>query len=230
MADPTPETLGQLQAMQVRATRCSDDTFNLDHEVFDTVTQRPVDDIAQVTAQTDSVRRAFSQHFQDGSADIGPCCQAAASAHGPMCVRVSVRAGSANLAQIAAHFAGVAASLPVSLRLSVTLTQPSGARCTADDPDCGPVSYRHGCPDSLGYRRGGVRVPVSNVVNAPHPLAGYEGGVCQRDGECLVGGCGNHCVAAGSQSFTATCEAVPAFDEALCGCVQGACRWFVQPQ
>jgi len=62
------------------------------------------------------------------------------------------------------------------------------------------------------------------------PLRSHGGGSCTQDGECLVGGCGNHCMhwTFGGAHEGATCEGYDLPERTFCGCVEGACGWFTQ--
>jgi hypothetical protein len=116
---------------------------------------------------------------------------------------------------------------PHPIRVSVTPSLPVAPRCAADDPECGSIASGGICPEALGIRPGAGRTPISTAVNAGTDLRRYESGRCRSDGDCVIGGCGQHCVAAGSFGFASTCEGVGALDSAACGCVRGRCRWFV---
>jgi hypothetical protein len=107
-----------------------------------------------------------------------------------------------------------------SIELQVVLAGHLGPRCTPDDPACLPLPYQgepHFAPD--GPRHAGV-------------LASHSAGACSHDGECVVGGCGNHCMLweYGGANESATCEGYASTDSSpmFCGCVDGGCAWFTQ--
>ncbi len=104
------------------------------------------------------------------------------------------------------------------LELQVALEGNLGPRCTAEDPSCVPIPYEgHPRYDAGGARRAG-------------PLRTHGGGSCAHDGECVVGGCGNHCMhwTFGGAHEGATCEGYDLPERTFCGCVEGACGWFTQ--
>lgn len=103
------------------------------------------------------------------------------------------------------------------IEISIALSGQLGPRCEASDPACVPPSYEGGTYDPSRGRRAG-------------PLASHSAGACTHDGECMVMGCGNHCVSwdHGGANAAATCEGY-AFDQPIfCGCVEGSCAWFTQ--
>jgi hypothetical protein len=61
-------------------------------------------------------------------------------------------------------------------------------------------------------------------------LATYSGGACTRDADCMVKGCGNHCLSweQGGANEAATCEGY-SLPPTFCGCVERECGWFTQP-
>src|SRR5262245_3650880 len=48
---------------------------------------------------------------------------------------------------------------------------------------------------------------------------------CKQDSDCIVGGCGGEVCAA--EPVISTCQVLPRKPAGSCGCVEGACSWFV---
>lgn len=99
---------------------------------------------------------------------------------------------------------------------------PPMSRCEVRDPDCGPEAFRHSCVAEVGYQPGVSRRPFGG----PDPKR-----PCSFDGECVDSGCGYQCLSTrGSEATSYTCIGLPyedaRLDRALCGCVEGSCRWF----
>lgn len=102
------------------------------------------------------------------------------------------------------------------IELAVSLAGALGPRCAADDPACVPLAYDRGTSwTPRGDRR-------------PGPLPQYSGGECRHDGDCVVGGCGNHCMSwdHGGAHEGATCEGYSFREPVFCGCVDARCAWF----
>ena len=83
--------------------------------------------------------------------------------------------------------------------------------------DCDPIPY-DGTPyyDRDQGRKAGA-------------LPDYSSGACSRDADCMVKGCGNHCVSweQGGAHQAATCEGY-SMPSTFCGCVERECGWFTQ--
>ncbi|MFO0712204.1 MAG: hypothetical protein U0353_20305 [Sandaracinus sp.] len=103
------------------------------------------------------------------------------------------------------------------LELAVTLVGHEGPRCAPSDPRCQPLAYEGGDYDPARARHAG-------------PLATHSAGACDHDGDCMVMGCGNHCLSwqYGGAHEGATCEGYVFGEPVFCGCVEGACAWFTQ--
>jgi hypothetical protein len=103
------------------------------------------------------------------------------------------------------------------LEISIALGGQLGPRCEAEDPACVPPSYAGGTYDPSRGRHAG-------------PLASHSAGACTHDGDCMVMGCGNHCVSweYGGAHAGATCEGYALDQPIFCGCVEGTCAWFSQ--
>lgn len=102
--------------------------------------------------------------------------------------------------------------------LAIELAGRLGPRCDDGDPECVPIPYER---EARWSPRGGRR---------PGPLPEYSGGACEHDGECVVGGCGNHCMGwqYGGAHEAATCEGYALREPIYCGCVEHRCAWFEQ--
>jgi hypothetical protein len=113
------------------------------------------------------------------------------------------------------------------LGLSFMLSGAAGPRCTPEDPTCGPVPLGAGKSASPGDRCSNHRHPV-DPPSSP-AFRRFSRGSCAHDGECTIGGCGNRCTAWTEGNFISTCEGYRKIQEvpAYCGCVDGACTWFV---
>lgn len=183
----------------------------------------------QLVARTEALRAALVHERAAESAGVGICATAEGETlpQGAVCIRVDVRDDSARPDVIAQRFVGAARNGTTSFRLSFEFAPRMRARCAANDPDCAPLVGGGVCPEAIGIRPGAGRTAISTAVNAGVDLRRYESGRCRSDGDCVIGGCGQHCVAAGSPSFASTCEGIEALDAAACGCVRGRCRWFV---
>jgi hypothetical protein len=182
-----------------------------------------------LVARTDAIRLALSAERTMEVGGIGLCATAEGESlpQGTVCVRLGLRDESPRPDVIAQRFVEIARAGAHGLRLSFEYHPPMSARCAANDPDCSPIVSGNFCPEALGIRPGAGRTAISTAVNAGMDLRRYESGRCRSDGDCVLGGCGQHCVAIGSNSFASTCEGVSALDAAACGCVRGRCRWFV---
>lgn len=113
----------------------------------------------------------------------------------------------------------IAASRLAGMRLEVAveLGGSLGPRCQPGDRDCQPIAYQGGTYDRLGSR-------------IPGAFASHSAGACDHDGECMVMGCGNHCLLweYGGANEGATCEGYSFPRPIFCGCAEGECQWFTQ--
>jgi hypothetical protein len=183
----------------------------------------------QLVARTQELRVALVRESVAQSTGVGLCCTAPGESLPPsaLCVRIELSSGGVRPNAIAERFHDIARGTRYPLRLSIETRARVPPRCAADDPDCAPTTGDGLCPELLGIRHGVARTPISSALNVGVDLRAYEQGRCRHDGDCIVGGCGQHCVAAGTHGFASTCEGVPALESAACGCVRGRCRWFV---
>jgi hypothetical protein len=94
-------------------------------------------------------------------------------------------------------------------------------RCLADDPECGPEAFDHGCIGELGYRPGARRVPITQIRAGAHDD-------CDHDGECVASGAGPPCNS--TRKIDPHISYINGLDHAppgaLCGCIDHACALF----
>jgi hypothetical protein len=100
------------------------------------------------------------------------------------------------------------------LTFHVTLVGAAGPRCEADDQRCRPEPY-----EAVKYEPAGRRGVLPGAKNETQ---------CQWDGECKRSGCGNACVVWTEAHRPGTCDKRDDLVDALCGCVDRRCAWFVQ--
>jgi hypothetical protein len=138
-----------------------------------------------------------------------------------LCLSYSGNLCETNVDEVATTLRAAIAADPLlptpRIDLAISLAGALGPRCAASDPACLPIAYEGGTYDPRGDRHTG-------------PLATHSAGACAHDGDCVEGGCGNHCMSwdFGGAHEGATCEGY-AFDEPIfCGCVEGSCAWFSQ--
>jgi hypothetical protein len=103
-----------------------------------------------------------------------------------------------------------------SVIFHVTLHGAAGPRCEANDPHCRPDPY-----EAAAYDPQARRGLIEGETHGGEPE-------CEWDGECAKSGCGNQCAVWTQAHLPGTCEERPALREALCGCVESHCAWFVQ--
>ncbi len=189
----------------------------------------PVEEHDSLVARTTAVRDALAAERSIEMGGVGLCATAEGESlpAGSLCVRMTLRDDSPRPDVLAQRFVDVARSSQSVLRLSFEFQPRAAPRCAPNDPDCAPIAMGGLCPEAVGIRQGAGRTAVSTAINAGRDLRGYERGRCRSDGDCVIDGCGQHCVAVGAPPFASTCEGVHAFDFAACGCVRGRCRWFV---
>lgn len=103
----------------------------------------------------------------------------------------------------------------------------AGPRCAASDSTCEPLSGG-ASPNvmSQGYDPKQPRTPSMAALGLS---AGAESAACAHDGDCVRGGCGNHCLHWSQPRFTGTCEVRAEIWDHYCGCLEHRCQWFTQP-
>jgi hypothetical protein len=151
----------------------------------------------------------------------GLCCSNKDLGFG--CVRITVDLCTTRVDQIASAFATWASELgDADLAVSIELAGAAGPRCDGTKA-CGPQPYPSISLARAGYRCDGPRTPLE-----VEPKLSW--GRCAHDGECSKAGCGNQCVPWTEAHLIGTCEGRTNMENApaFCGCVEGACTWFVQ--
>lgn len=168
----------------------------------------------QIAASLDALRERPGLRFISYGLYCGEGSRACLALEGNACeLRVddalaAVRAGIADLPQLAG----------ARLELAIGLSGHLGPRCDERDSSCLPTPYQGDTPyDRLGSRIGGA-------------FASHSGGACDHDGDCMVMGCGNHCLLweYGGAHEGATCEGYSFPQPIYCGCVERECQWFRQ--
>lgn len=132
-----------------------------------------------------------------------------------LCMRVVYRRHATDPARLVdALEAALAPDAEHGLAVRLESTGLLGPRCTPDNDLCLPDPYE-GC---VGFDPEGARRPSD---------LGTSRGACAHDGECIVGGCGNDCVA-WTLTGPGTCEDYTRDEPTFCGCVESRCQWFTQ--
>jgi hypothetical protein len=162
------------------------------------------------------------------SVGIGSCeCATTEKAPGhvrPLCVSISLRAADLDppaLAGLVSRRIEELALADATVGIRVDLHAKPGPRCLPDDPPCGPIPVGQRCPSDVGYVAGRTRQTIFEQI---------DGGPCSHDGECDSGTCDSCFSTRESDRFIAgDCFAINGMKpNALCGCVAGQCRFFVQ--
>lgn len=158
----------------------------------------------------------------------GTCCTAR-STELPACIQVLVSSQTTSPEVLAAEVRAATQGSGVGcLGLDVTVVGAPKARCDAEGPTCQPLpmcdSVSTPCCASLKpYDPNAGRQPVPAAYDM------LSRGSCTSDGQCVIGGAGNHCLSWQTPGFLAPALCYPALSEAHCGCVRDECRWFTQP-
>ncbi|RMG99518.1 MAG: hypothetical protein D6705_03045 [Deltaproteobacteria bacterium] len=102
---------------------------------------------------------------------------------------------------------------------------PASARATG--PSASTDAHAASGPSPSGPQAVERRVPV--LAEDDPRFGRFEGDVddpCATDRDCRIGGCSGEICA--REPGMSTCEVLPARlpDDARCGCVEGACRWY----
>lgn len=149
-------------------------------------------------------------------AGIGRCCGSSEP-----CTTLMFQRGVTDPARLAD---GIAAALGRTeeddgLRVSLEpVAPPPTPRCDPEDnPLCIPLRYE-GCAYA-SY------VPDAPRAPSPHELGG-ERGSCVHDGECVPNG--GECVSFVHSQEPALLVEYLTEQPVFCGCIENACRWFVQ--
>lgn len=175
-----------------------------------------------------------------GVGTCGPIPGGASVPRGALCIDVGLSLCASRVQQVLEAVGTALAATPATpasppgladatVRVAIELTGAAGPRCASTDRACLPIPYS-GSLESAGYDCTDDRVLASDQwPDIASRMEGYTGGSCRHDGECIVAGCGNHCVAWDTNVGAGTCEAYTVLEDApaLCGCVGNRCAWFV---
>lgn len=151
-------------------------------------------------------------------------CQRFSPSDGTAATTGSSALASATAASAAAGSATAPFALP---NLEPSLAPAgTGPRCSATDTDCEPFSG--GASPNVVRPGYDPELPRRESLGAAGFSLGEQGAACTSDGECLRGGCGNHCVHWSDSIGAATCEVRSEIWDHYCGCFKQRCRWFTQ--
>jgi len=150
------------------------------------------------------------------------CCMS--SLDGAACANLELDRNGTPLDELPAKLAAIVND-DLCVAFVVEQTGFERPRCEPSAPTCVPQPYCPGpetdvcCPKSVSYDPCRPRTPVTGYANV-------STGACTYDGECYKGV--NECYAYTDISFASHLDCRPALRDALCGCVNGSCQWFVQ--
>jgi hypothetical protein len=134
------------------------------------------------------------------------------------CVHLELLLCARTLEDLTADLSDVVAKDPEvlgrQLLFHVKLVGAAGPRCEAEDPRCRPEPYEAAEYDPTERR--GLLAPVGGDPQ------------CHWDGECKRSAAGNSCEPWTLAHRPGKGEARPDLRDALCGCVEQHCAWFVQ--
>lgn len=172
--------------------------------------------LAFLNAHRQSATGTFSAGI-DSSA-IGVCC--APGDHRGLCIALFMWDDSPAVRTLPAELAHVVAAENATARMtiSVSLLSAPTVRCHAGDRDCGPEPVHRNVkilPRPIGWRR-----LVKGRDGKP-----FRDGKCSGDGECRVD-CGCSSLASRGYMCSYAWYFQANFENAWCGCVEGACTWF----
>jgi hypothetical protein len=184
------------------------------------------DEVGAVVAQHGS---AWVEQLDLDSVGLGTCGDLPGAALPVLCIRVSAWICGTRVDQILEAVATRITAGPLAdarIRVLIELGGRTGPRCAATDRACTPTPYG-GTLAASGYHCTDDRIPAATAFGPT--FAALGGGSCRHDGECVVAGCGNHCVSWDTRLGAATCEAYSQLEDppALCGCVSSHCTWFL---
>ncbi len=119
------------------------------------------------------------------------------------------------------------------LGIMVEIQGRTGPRCAAGEPNCGPLPYHAPIPGAHQESRnwaGDFTLPLRPGAAFQTVRDDLGSGSCTHAGDCVRAGCGNHCDVWYQPVYGANCPAFNELSDAYCGCVQGKCAWFTQPE
>jgi len=163
---------------------------------------------------------------------ISACC--APSTNGA-CLSIYVSANTSTVWDLARALDKELAGEPDCFGIVADVPGALQPRCQPG-PDCLPLPicdsakyFDPVCCTVPAYNPTAQRVPT---LPAASPIFDLElpqtPGECSHDGECVLNGCGNHCVAYTAPTTVAICPCYPALKDSFCGCVAGKCVWYEQ--
>lgn len=106
-------------------------------------------------------------------------------------------------------------------------------RCSLGDPNCGPLPYHEPITDSYQETRnwaGDFTLPLRSTAEHQTLRNDLSAGSCTHAGDCVRAGCGNNCDAWYQPVYATGCPGFRDLSDAYCGCVEGQCAWFTQPE
>lgn len=119
------------------------------------------------------------------------------------------------------------------LGLVVAIEGRTKPRCTAVEPNCGPLPYHEPITDNPEDDRlwaGAFTLPPGPEADRKTLRHDLSAGSCDHAGDCVRAGCGNNCDAWYRPVYAAGCPGFLELTDAYCGCVEGRCAWFTQPE
>lgn len=106
-------------------------------------------------------------------------------------------------------------------------------RCLPAEPNCGPLPYHEAITDAQQETRnwsGAFTLPLWPDLETKTLRHDLSAGSCEHSGHCVRAGCGNNCDAWYKPVYAAGCPGFMELADAYCGCVEGQCAWFAQPE
>jgi hypothetical protein len=163
---------------------------------------------------------------------ITSCCVPSTNS---VCMSIHVSANTITVWDLAQELDTILAQEPDCFGIVADVPGPASPRCQKG-PECLPIpicdstkNFDPVCCTVPKYDPGAARAPT---LSSSSPIWGLElpqaKGECSHDGECVLNGCGNHCVAYTAPTMIAICPCYPALKDSFCGCVGGECVWYEQ--
>jgi hypothetical protein len=164
---------------------------------------------------------------------IGACCVGSTN---EACLHLYVSSNTSTVWDIATGLNVALAGESDCLGIVAEVPGKAAPRCDVNEPGCEPIpicnsttSFDPTCCTVPKFDPGALRVPTlpqgSSLYGLELPQAAGE---CTHDGECVLNGCGNECVAYTAPSQISSCPCYPALKASFCGCVSGQCLWYEQ--
>lgn len=216
---PSPEQLPEVEGLRHTATEF-EHAFLPERPGRDRLRADGVDAVLARIQSTMGIQKSYG---------LGMCGSAPAH-RGFSCVRLTVPICEPWLEEVR-RLAPVAKS--EGLGILVEIQGRTGPRCTSDKPDCGPLPYHRPITDGYQEERlwsGAFTLPLRPGVALQTLRDDLSAGSCAHAGDCVRAGCGNHCDAWYQPVYGANCPGFRELADAYCGCVEGRCAWFTQPE